>query len=69
MLHMSKSGGKVGSMDLSGSLTRQSEQDATLDPTLPAAHIANIGKYIEEQELKMRSALQVRIARVLLFHD
>lgn len=33
-------------------------QDAALDPTLPAAHVANIGKLVEEQELKMRGAMQ-----------
>lgn len=33
-------------------------QDAALDPTLPAAHVANIGRLIEDQEQKMRGAMQ-----------
>jgi len=56
MLHISHD--SVGKMELGGSLTRQNEQDANLDMTLPNPHVANIGRYIEEQELKMRSALQ-----------
>jgi capping protein beta len=59
MLRMAKSDAEtLGDFELSGSLTRQTEQDGALDPTLPNAHIANLGRYIEEQELKMRSALQ-----------
>ena len=58
MLHISHA--TAGKMELGGSLTRQNEQDAQLDMTLPNPHVANIGRYIEEQELKMRGALQVR---------
>lgn len=64
MLHISHS--TAGKMELGGSLTRQNEQDASLDPTLPNPHVANIGRYIEEQELKMRSALQVCVCMAFL---
>ena len=58
MLHMSATNERTGQMELGGSLTRQNEYDAPLDPTLPAAHVSNIGRLVEEQELKIRSALQ-----------
>jgi len=47
----------TGSLNLSGSLTRQSEQ------TMPAAdhtaHVANMGRVVEEMENRMRDTLQV----------
>jgi len=42
--------------DLSGSLTRQTEQDATLQDA--ASHITNTGRMIEDMEIKMRNLLQ-----------
>ncbi|KDQ14930.1 hypothetical protein BOTBODRAFT_32292 [Botryobasidium botryosum FD-172 SS1] len=63
MLHMiggkagREGGGKgLGSVDLSGSMTRQSEQDAPLSD--PSSHIGNTGRMIEDMEIKMRNALQ-----------
>ncbi|KZO90671.1 putative F-actin capping protein beta subunit [Calocera viscosa TUFC12733] len=56
MLTISVSGPSEGTVSLSGSMTRQQEQD------LPIAsiqtHIANTGRMIEDMELKMRNQLQ-----------
>lgn len=72
MLYMSKSGSpKLGDMELGGSMTRQIEQSYPIEPLPSSAaaaaqssqppfnpsHIANIGKMIEEQEIKMRNLL------------
>ena len=44
-------------MDLSGNMTRQIEQDmAVLDD---AGHIVNVGKLVEDMELKMRNLLRM----------
>ncbi|TDL19933.1 F-actin capping protein, beta subunit [Rickenella mellea] len=43
-------------VNLSGSMTRQIEQDAPLSDA--TAHIANTGRLVEEQEIKMRNLLQ-----------
>ncbi|KAL3102180.1 hypothetical protein niasHS_003589 [Heterodera schachtii] len=45
----------TGTIDLGGSLTRQSEQDCAVNEQNP--HLANIGKMIEDQESKMRATL------------
>ncbi|KAK0393015.1 hypothetical protein QR680_000016 [Steinernema hermaphroditum] len=45
----------TGSMNVGGSMTRQTEQDFHLNDQNP--HLVNIGKMIEEQESKMRSTL------------
>ncbi|KAI1797270.1 f-actin capping protein beta subunit [Ganoderma leucocontextum] len=45
-----------GEVSLSGSMTRQSEQDYPLQDQ--ASHITNTGKMIEEMEIKMRNLLQ-----------
>jgi len=45
-----------GSVDLSGSMTRQIEQDCPLSDF--SSHIANTGRMIEDQEIKMRNLLQ-----------
>jgi len=64
LLHLipSKSQGKLD-LDLSGSLTRQQEQDAVLDTSGGAgeigAHIENLGKLVEEVETRLRGSLQV----------
>ncbi|GEM10936.1 WASH complex, F-actin capping protein, beta subunit [Rhodotorula toruloides] len=50
-----------GEVALGGSMTRQHELSAPLDPTSPASlaqsHIVNIGKMVEDMELKMRNLL------------
>jgi len=45
-----------GEVSLSGSMTRQTEQDWPL--TDPASHVTNTGRMIEEMEIKMRNLLQ-----------
>ncbi|KAI1338507.1 F-actin-capping protein subunit beta [Xylariaceae sp. FL0016] len=56
ILSLSSASGGLGDMDLSGNMTRQIEQE------LPAENdeqqIANIGKLVEDMELKMRNLLQ-----------
>ena len=46
----------LGSMDLSGNMVRQVEQDMAVDGD--TSHIANIGKMVEDMELKMRNLLR-----------
>ena len=43
-------------MDLSGNMTRQVEQDLAVDGD--ESHIANVGRLVEDMELKMRNLLQ-----------
>jgi F-actin capping protein, beta subunit len=43
-------------MDLSGNMVRQLEQDLPVDDD--AGHVANIGRMVEDMELKMRNLLQ-----------
>ncbi|PWN53368.1 F-actin capping protein, beta subunit [Violaceomyces palustris] len=50
------SAGKVGSVEIAGSLTRQSEADYPLPDFV--SHISNVGKMIEDMEAKMRNQLQ-----------
>jgi len=45
-----------GALNLSGSLTRQREQTLSADD--PQAHVANMGRMVEEMENQMRDALQ-----------
>ena len=45
-----------GEVTLSGSMTRQTEQDFALQDQ--SSHITNTGKMIEEMEIKMRNLLQ-----------
>ncbi|KAL1935181.1 hypothetical protein VTP01DRAFT_4321 [Rhizomucor pusillus] len=56
MLYMITNGQELGNVNLSGSMTRQAEQDFPVDD--PSAHIANIGRMVEDMELKMRNSLQ-----------
>ena len=46
----------LGEMDLSGNMTRQVEQDLPVDSD--DSHIANVGRLVEDMELKMRNLLQ-----------
>ncbi|KIJ13424.1 hypothetical protein PAXINDRAFT_81094 [Paxillus involutus ATCC 200175] len=46
----------AGEVNLSGSMTRQTEQDWPLQDS--SSHITNTGKMIEEMEIKMRNLLQ-----------
>jgi capping protein beta len=56
ILHLSTSSDGLGDMDLSGNMTRQIESDFPVDDD--TSHIANIGKLVEDMELKMRNLLQ-----------
>lgn len=56
ILHLSTSNENLGEMDLSGNMTRQIESDAPVDDE--TSHIVNIGKLVEDMELKMRNLLQ-----------
>ncbi|KIM33640.1 hypothetical protein M408DRAFT_158156 [Serendipita vermifera MAFF 305830] len=56
MLEMVTKTGEAGDVNLSGSLTRQNEVDATLSDQ--SSHIANTGRMIEDMEIKMRNLLQ-----------
>eukprot|EP00033_Pygsuia_biforma_P000152 GCRY01000196.1.p1 GENE.GCRY01000196.1~~GCRY01000196.1.p1 ORF type:complete len:275 (+),score=45.35 GCRY01000196.1:644-1468(+) len=55
MLSMTTTNTDVGSCNLSGSLTRQVEQDCVVDAA--NTHISNMGRMIEEMEFKLRNAL------------
>ena len=56
ILHMANSGEALGEMDLSGSMTRKSESDLPVDND--DSHIMNIGKLVEDMELKIRTLLR-----------
>ncbi|KAI9152568.1 F-actin-capping protein subunit beta [Blastocladiella emersonii ATCC 22665] len=46
----------VGRADLSGSLTRQTEQDLAFDDK--GSHLGNLGRMVEDMEFKLRDALK-----------
>jgi len=56
MVSMSVDNDKVGSVDLSGSMTQQSTLVLPLDNEHP--HIANLGKMLEDMELKIRNHIE-----------
>ncbi|KAK1769984.1 F-actin-capping protein subunit beta [Phialemonium atrogriseum] len=56
ILSLSSSTTTLGEMDLSGNMTRQVEQDMPAESD--ESHIANIGRLVEDMELKMRNLLQ-----------
>lgn len=57
ILRMSTESDTLGEMDLSGNMTRQIEQDmSVLDDT---GHIVNVGRLVEDMELKMRNLLRM----------
>jgi len=47
---------ETGRVTLAGSLTRQAESDYAVDRANP--HVANIGRMVEDMELKLRTTLQ-----------
>ncbi|KAF2459717.1 F-actin-capping protein subunit beta [Lineolata rhizophorae] len=47
----------LGNMDLSGNMVRQVEQDMPITDD-DASHVVNVGKMVEDMELKMRNLLQ-----------
>lgn len=46
----------LGEMDLSGNMTRQIEHDMPVQDD--SSHIVNVGKLVEDMELKMRNLLR-----------
>ena len=56
ILHLGTSNESLGEMDLSGNMTRQIEQDMPVDDD--SSHIVNVGKLVEDMELKMRNLLR-----------
>lgn len=46
----------LGSMDLSGNMVRQMEQDMPVEDD--SSHVVNIGRLVEDMELKMRNLLR-----------
>lgn len=59
ILHLSTENDALGEMDLSGSMTRQVEQDMPVQDD--SSHIVNVGKLVEDMELKMRNLLRMFI--------
>ncbi|OAA45551.1 F-actin capping protein beta subunit [Metarhizium rileyi] len=56
ILSLATADNSLGDMDLSGNMTRQVEQDMPVDND--DSHIANVGRLVEDMELKMRNLLQ-----------
>ncbi|KAL2262354.1 hypothetical protein VTK26DRAFT_1579 [Humicola hyalothermophila] len=56
ILSLATKGAALGEVDLSGNMTRQVEQDLPVEND--ESHIANIGRLVEDMELKMRNLLQ-----------
>lgn len=59
ILHLSNEGQALGEMDLSGNMTRQVEVDLPVESD--ASHVANVGRLVEDMELKMRNLLRMCI--------
>ena len=57
ILRLSTAGEALGEMDLSGNMTRQIEQDMPVQDD--SSHIVNVGKLVEDMELKMRNLLRM----------
>ena len=56
LMEINQTAKNLGSMNLSGSLTRQAEQEFTIQDE--QSHIGNIGRMIEDMETKMRNSIQ-----------
>ena len=59
ILRLSMASDALGDMDLSGNMTRQLEHDMPVKDD--SSHIVNIGKMVEDMELKMRNLLRTRM--------
>lgn len=55
-LYLSTGSDELGEMDLSGNMTRHIETDLPVEND--SSHILNIGKLVEDMELRMRNLLQ-----------
>ncbi len=56
ILHLAREGEGLGEMNLSGNMTRQVEADLAVENE--QSHVVNIGRLVEDMELKMRNLLQ-----------
>lgn len=56
ILRLNAENDALGEMDLSGNMTRQIEQDMPVQDD--SSHIVNVGKLVEDMELKMRNLLR-----------
>ena len=56
ILRLSTGNEALGDMDLSGNMTRQIEQDMPVQDD--SSHVINVGKLVEDMELKMRNLLR-----------
>lgn len=56
ILHLATENDSLGEMDLSGNMTRQVEADMAVEGD--ASHVANVGRLVEDMELKMRNLLR-----------
>jgi len=57
ILHLGTKSEALGEMDLSGNMTRQIEQDVPIQDD--TSHIVNVGRLVEDMELKMRNLLRM----------
>ena len=67
ILHLSTSSENLGDMDLSGNMTRQVEQNLPVENDV--SHIVNIGKLVEDMELKMRNLLRMQCLLVAYIYE
>ena len=56
ILNLGSTGADLGELDLSGNMTRQVESDMPVEGD--GGHVVNIGKMVEDMELKMRNLLR-----------
>jgi F-actin capping protein, beta subunit len=59
ILHLATENDALGTMDLSGNMTRQVEADLPVDSD--ASPVANVGRLVEDMELKMRNLLRMQL--------
>lgn len=57
ILHLANKTEALGDMDLSGNMTRQVEVDLPVESD--GSHVANVGRLVEDMELKMRNLLRM----------
>ena len=57
ILSLATASAALGDLDLSGNMTRQVEQDLAVEGG-DDGHVANVGRLVEDMELKMRNLLQ-----------
>ncbi len=58
ILHLESRSEELGSLDLSGNLTRQVEKELPIEVGDDSSHLVNIGTLIEDIESKLRNMLQ-----------